>query len=174
MYERPWNIAAYAASLGLLVLGPVLRTNITAAAAVGLFAAWDLGYLMSRVALRGRTIEVALQQTQNIREHISYFLAFYGVLFAILFTQSAERQAAFVGVCQSAGIPLPLLVLPFIFALVPLLFFPIQLAQREADEASSSLTALVSLSAFFQKVSIFLFAHIILRILDALSNAGGL
>lgn len=169
MYERPWNIAAYALSLGLLVLGPVLQTNVTAAAAVGLFAAWDLGYLLSHVALRGRTIEVALAQTQNIREHISYFLAFYGVLFAILFTQAPDRQAKFVEVCASAGIPLTLLVLPFVFALVPLLFFPIQLARREADETSAALKALVALSAFFQKVSIFLFAHVILRILSALS-----
>jgi hypothetical protein len=86
-----------------------------------------------------------------------------------MFTQAPDRQAKFVEVCTSAGIPLALLVLPFVFALIPLLFFPIQLAQREADETSAALKALVALSAFFQKVSIFLFAHAVLRILWALS-----
>ena len=95
----------------------------------------------------------------------------YGVLFAILFTQTPDRQAKFAEICTSAGIPLALLVLPFVFALIPLLFFPIQLAEREADETSAALKALVSLSAFFQKVSIFLFAHVILRILWVLSAA---
>lgn len=169
MFERPWNILAYLLSLALLILGAALRTNVTAYGAVGFFLVWDVAYLFSEASMRGRTIDAALQQTQNIREHISYFLAFYGVLFAILFTQPSERQTQFLQICQSAGIPISLLALPFILALIPLLFFPIQLGQTDPKKPSDSLKALVSLSAFFQKVSIFLFAHVILRILTALT-----
>ena len=169
MFEKPWNLAAYVLSFLLLVLGAILQTNLTAIAAVALFLAWDVSYLLSKASMQGRTIEGALQQTQNIREHISYFLAFYGVLFAVLFTQPAERQSHFLEVCRQSGIPIPLLVVPFILALIPILFFPIQLAKRNSDRASGSLKALVSLSAFFQKVSIFLFAHTVLRILYGLT-----
>jgi len=171
MFEQPWNLAAYGASLILLLLGPLLGTNVTVLLALALFLGWDVAYLRSTSSMRGRTTDLALQQTQNIREHISYFLAFYGVLFALLFTQLAERQAQFVEVSRSAGIPIPLLVLPFLLALIPLLFFPIQLARGgQAGEASASLKALLALSALFQKVSIFLFAHIILRIIYTLSE----
>lgn len=170
MFDRPWNIAAYVLSLILLILGSALQTNITALIAVSFFFVWDVAYLFSEASMRGRSIDAALQQTQNIREHISYFLAFYGVLFAILFTQPSERQAQFLQICHLAGIPISLLALPFILALIPLLFFPIQLGRTDPKKPSDSLKALVSLSAFFQKVSIFLFAHVILRILTALAE----
>src|SRR3972149_1066266 len=87
----------------------------------------------------------------------------------VLLTQPAERESHFLEVCRQSGIPIPLLVVPFILALIPILFFPLQLAKRNSDRASGSLKALVSLSAFFQKVSIFLFAHTVLRILYGLT-----
>lgn len=170
MFEKPWNIAAYGLTAALLVTGIIRGTNVTAFMAVLVFLLWDIGYLLSKRSMHGRSIESALQQTQNIREHISYFLAFYGVLFAVLFTQPSERQAQFLQICNDAGISTTLLVLPFLFALIPLLFFPIQPAREGGHEASSALKALVSLSAFFQKVSIFLFAHVVLRILFTLTR----
>ncbi len=170
MFEKPWNLAAYGLSLILLVLGILLRTNLTVIVALLLFVVWDVAYLWSQSAMLGRTVEVALQQTQNIREHISYFLAFYGVLFAIILTQSSERQSQFLEVCAGAGVPLYLLALPFLLASILLLFFPIQLTKNNSDEPSVSLTALVALSAFFQKVCIFVFVHSILRIVYFLSQ----
>ena len=122
MFEKPWNLAAYGLSLILLVLGILLRTNLTVIVALLLFVVWDVAYLWSQSAMLGRTVEVALQQTQNIREHISYFLAFYGVLFAIILTQSSERQSQFLEVCSGAGVPLYLLALPFLLASILLLF----------------------------------------------------
>ncbi len=170
MFEKPWNLAAYGLSLILLVLGILLRTNLTVIVALLLFVVWDVAYLWSQSAMLGRTVEVALQQTQNIREHISYFLAFYGVLFAIILTQSSERQSQFLEVCAGAGVPLYLLALPFLLASILLLFFPIQLTKNNSDEPTDSLTALVALSAFFQKVCIFVFVHSILRIVYFLSQ----
>jgi hypothetical protein len=94
------------------------------------------------------------------------------VLFAITFTQTPDRQSRFLEICASAGIPLPLLILPFLLASIPLLFFPIRLA-GDGGGPSSSLKALVSLSSLLQKISIFLFVHVVLRILHALSGAAG-
>lgn len=75
MFDKPWNLVAYGLSLLLLVLGIVLRTNVTVVLAVLLFVAWDGAYLRSQRSMVGRSVEVALQQTRNVREHISYFLA---------------------------------------------------------------------------------------------------
>ena len=171
MFEKPYNLALYGVSLVLLVLGIFLETNLTAIIAVAAFVTWDIGYLLSRVSMRGRTIDLALQQTQNIREHTSYFLAFYGVFFAILFTQSSDKQSQFLKICAEAGIPLTVLVLPFLLVSIPILFFPIQLAKGDTDKPSSALKALVSISALFQKIAIFLFMHAILRIIKVLAES---
>jgi hypothetical protein len=56
MFDKPWNIAAYGLSLLLLVLGPLLQTNVTAALAVVLFLAWDIAYLCSGTSMSGRTV----------------------------------------------------------------------------------------------------------------------
>lgn len=173
MFERPWNLAAYGTSLLLLVVGTLAGTNWTVPVAIATFAAWDAAYLRSASSMQGRTIDVALQQTQNIREHLSYFLAFYGVIFAILFTQPSERQARFVEISREAGIAPWLFAVPFLLVLLPLLFFPIQLARSGGNEPSDALKALVALSAFLQKVSIFLLAHIVLRILHEMTRAVG-
>ena len=170
MFEKPYNLLLYLVILLLLCGGVWLETNITVIFAVLLFVAWDVGYFLSTTSIKGRTIELALQQIQNIREHISYFLGFYGVLFAILFTQSIEKQTQFLNVCNEIQLGLFLVVLPFVLAIVPILFVPIQLARGSSEEPSDALKALVVVSALFQKISIFLFVHIILRILFVLSR----
>ena len=170
MFEKPYNLLLYLLILLLLCGGVWFQTNITVILAIVLFIAWDVGYFLIVTSLKGRTIELALQQIQNIREHISYFLAFYGVLFAILFTQSIEQQTQFLKVCNEINLGIFIVVLPFVLAIIPILFVPIQLARSSSEEPSDALKALVVISALFQKVSIFLFVHIVLRILFILSK----
>lgn len=170
MFEKPYNLFLYLLILLLLCGGVWFETNLTVILAIMLFVAWDIGYFLSVSSIKGRTVELALQQIQNIREHISYFLAFYGVLFAILFTQSAEKQAQFLKVCNEIHLGLFIVVLPFVLAIIPILFVPIQLAHNNSEEPSDALKALVVTSALFQKISIFLFVHIVLRILFVLST----
>ena len=170
MFEKPYNLGLYLLVLLLLWAGVWFQTNFTVVAALALFIAWDVGYFLIVTSNKGRTIELALQQIQNIREHISYFLAFYGVLFAILFTQPAEKQTRFLNVCSQIHLGLFVVVLPFVLAIIPVLFVPIQLSRSSSDEPSDALKALVAVSALFQKMSIFLFVHIILRILFVLST----
>ena len=170
MFEKPYNLFLYLLILLLLYGGVLLETNFTVILAIMLFVAWDIGYFLSVSSIKGRTIELALQQIQNIREHISYFLAFYGVLFAILFTQPTDKQSQFLTVCNQIHLGLFIVVLPFVLAIIPILFVPIQLARRSSEEPSDALKALVVTSALFQKISIFLFVHIVLRILFVLSK----
>lgn len=138
MFYKPYNIFAYVISFILLSVGILFDTNFTVIVAVVMFFLWDFIYLKSSESMWGRSIDQALQQTQNIREHISYFLAFYGVLFAILFTQSTEKQTQFLEVCEKSGIPVTLLILPFLLASVSLLFFPIQSAFIFSDSISTA------------------------------------
>ena len=130
MFHGGWNLAIYLSAATLLALGVLLGTNVTAVVAIAVFLLWDATYAISSSSFSGRTIEDAQQQIQNTREHISYFLAFYGVLFGVLFTQQSDRQQQFLELCQGAGVSLALLVIPLLLAAVPLLFVPIRVSRQ--------------------------------------------
>lgn len=170
MFHDAWNLAVYLSAAALLALGAIFETNVTAAVAIAVFLLWDAAFALSPSSFSGRSIEDAQQQIQNTREHISYFLAFYGVLFGVLFTQEPERQQQFLELCRSSGVPLTLLVIPLLLATVPLLFVPIRLSTPNSQEPSSSLKVLLVFSAFMQKSAIFLFIHVVLRILARLGS----
>jgi hypothetical protein len=171
MFYSGWNLAIYFSAATLLVLGVVLQTNVTAIVAIVLFLVWDVAFVVSPSSFYGRSIEDAQQQIQNTREHISYLLAFYGVLFGVLFTQESARQQEFLEMCRNSGVPLSLLVMPLVFAAVPLLFVPIRAsAPDDSLKPSSSLKALFALTAFMQKCAIFVFIHVALRILTRLGS----
>jgi hypothetical protein len=169
MFHSAWNLAIYVSAAALLALGTVLGTNITAFVAVAIFLLWDVTYALSSSSFSGRSVDAALQQVQNAREHISYFLAFYGVLFGVLFTQESVRQREFLELCRASGVSMLLLVIPLLLATVPLLFVPIRVSSPQGNEPSSALKVLLVMSAFMQKSAIFLFVHVVLRIL---SNIG--
>ena len=171
MFHGAWNLGVYVSAAVLLVLGALLGTNLTALVAIAIFLAWDVAFALSPSSFTGRSIDAAQQQVQNAREHISYFLAFYGVLFGVLFTQESGRQQEFLALCRASGISLTLLVLPLVLATVPLLFVPIRVSSPRGDEPSSALKVLLVLCGFMQKTAIFLFIHVVLRILSSLSNA---
>ena len=170
MFQTAWNLAIYAAAGILLVASVLLKTNLTAVLALGIFIAWDVAYVFSATSFRGRTIDDAQQQVQNVREHMSYFLAFYGVLFGVLFTQGPDRQLQFVELCRAAGVPVALLVLPMVLGVLPLLFVPIRVAAADGHQPSLALKAVLAMTAFLQKSAIYLFLHVTLRILSALSG----
>lgn len=170
MFQSAWNLAIYAAAGLLLAAGVLLETNITALLALGIFIAWDVAYMLSATSFRGRTIEDAQQQVQNVREHMSYFLAFYGVLFGVLFTQDPVHQSQFIELCRAAGVSIALLVLPMVLAVLPLLFVPIRVAAADGHHPSLALKAVLAMTAYLQKSAIYLFLHVTLRILSALGT----
>ena len=170
MFHGAWNLAIYLSAATLLALGVLAGTNITAMAAVGIFLLWDVAFAMSSSSFSGRSVEDAQQQVQNAREHISYFLAFYGVLFGVLFTQESQRQLQFLELCRASGVSITLLVIPLLLATIPLLFVPIRVSAPDRNEPSSALKALLAFIAFMQKSAIFLFVHVVLRILFTLGS----
>jgi hypothetical protein len=170
MFHRAWNLSLYFGAALLLAAGALLETNLTALVALLAFLAWDVGFACSAAAFAGRSVEDVQLQVQNAREHLSYFLAFYGVLFGVLFTQSPERQREFLQLCEAAGISPTLLVVPLLLATVPLLFVPIRVTAPHQAGPSPALKALLVLNASLQKSAIFLFVHVVLRVLASLEG----
>ena len=173
MFHGGWNLAIYLSAAALLALGVLYGTNITAVVGIAVFLLWDVAFALSPSSFSGRSIEDAQQQIQNTREHISYFLAFYGVLFGVLFTQESERQQQFLELCRGSGVSLTLLVIPLLLATVPLLFVPIRLSAPNGQGPSLSLKVLLVFTAFMQKSAIFLFIHVVLRILARIGSSVG-
>lgn len=93
------------------------------------------------------------------------------MLFGVLFTQQSERQQQFLQLCQSAGVFPALLVVPLLLAAVPLLLVPIRVVPPNSEEPSLALNVLLVFTAFMQKSAIFLFVHVVLRILSRLGSS---
>lgn len=127
-----------------------------------------MGYFKSKEAFYKRTCDNLSTQIQNQRTHLSYFLPFYGILFGILFTINREQQVRFLNLCNDASVPIFMLVIPLVLASIPILFVPTQILNKDNEEISGSLKALFVLGSLFQKISIFIFVHTVLRLLSAL------
>ena len=167
MFVRPYNLICYAIVFTLIVVGTLIKTNATAYLGVLIFLLWDVSYYFSKSGFEGRNVSDLSNQIFAARQYISYFLPFYGVLFGILFTLESESRQSFFTLASSAGISVWILVSPFLLSAIPIMFFPIQTHQDSATDGSptSSLKGLFVLNVFCQKVSIFIFVHVLFRIL---------
>ncbi len=163
VFHRPLNLLVYTGAAVLWVAAVILDTNWTAAVAVVGFLGWDLAFLLSRDAYMGRDPANLVAQAHHAREHVSYFLPFYGVLFGYLFASGPESRQAFVDLLARAGISGTLLLLPILFASTAILFIPIQIS-TDANTTTRSAKALFFVTSFCQKCAIFLFVHAALRL----------
>ena len=172
IYYSSCNIGVYIATVILLMIGAIFETNVTLLIGIFIFIVWDIKFFSQKDTFAGRTIEIALQQIHYIREHISYLIAFYGVLFGILFTQQNERQLEFLRLVRASGVEISLLVIPLVLATITLLFVPIQVASSTDSnhKPSDALKALLSFCSLMQNLSIFIFLHVSLRILSELAR----
>ncbi len=176
MFERRYNLGLYAVATVLLYAGVALETEVTMWLTVGLFVVWDLLYVKDERSFEGRDVRNLLEQVNVARLHMSYFLPFYGVLLGILFTLDAPQQQLFFNLLASADISMGLLMLPLVVASLGILFIPIRLVRTDSDAArlektaSNALKALLGAAAFFQQASIFIFLHVILRILGGVDG----
>ena len=178
MFEGRQNMVLYVVATVLLYIGVWQQTNLTLWVALTLFLAWDVLYSFDEDAFAGRDVTNLLSQVNTARLHMSYFLPFYGVLLGILFTLDAENRQRFYALLGTAGISTDLLMAPLVVASLGILFIPIRLVRRAEGfstfdpEPSRSLKALLGAAAFFQQASIFMFLHVVLRILDAADVPG--
>jgi hypothetical protein len=167
-YSVPFNLAIYLASFGLLLAGMHWHTNLTIWVALALYLIWDIGFVLSRRAFTGRNIENILSQATLARTLVSYFLPFYGVLFGVLFVSDSAQQVKYIHFLDRAGVSPALLIAPFLIAGVGSLFIPIQISDTGSGEPSRSLKSLFFTSVFLEKLAIFMFVHIVLRMLDSI------
>lgn len=155
----------------LLCIGVVLRTNLTFFVVAIIFLLWDIAFLKSPNALAGRNQENILSEIRAMDTYMSYFIAIYGILFGILLALDESHQQSLFRLISSSGIPLWLLLTPFVLASVTMLFIPIQLVDESTNEISTSLRYLLFFEAYLEKLAIFGFVHIIMRLLVRLAAA---
>ena len=82
----------------------------------------------------------------------------------LLLTMKNEQLTVLVKLIADSGLRLELLVLPFLLSTVALLLFPVQMTNNQTNEPTKALKALFISCFFLEKVIIFIFAHIVLRV----------
>ena len=172
MFEKPYNAILYLAALVLLFLGVLLQTNLSLFLGLALFAAWMIAYVLFASAARTRTPGSLSHTITTCRQEASYFFVFYGVLLAILLAAGASDRASFLRLCEQADTPIWLFAIPFATASVCMLGVPICLESPASDEPSPALIGSFVIVTFLRNTSVFVFAHVILRILYAIAWAG--
>lgn len=165
---------AYVVTLGLLILGPIVGSNCPLWVAIVLFAIWDLLWAFSNVS--DRTAQETLESSTRARTYTSYFIAIYGAALAyFLLRMGSDEQKQALKIISQAGISMPLLLAPIVLPAVALMFFPIRLGKEDfvkngavtslsSRAPSTASLAVVTLSAWTQKVATFCFVYDVARI----------
>lgn len=172
-YSNASNVLFYFLMAVNLTIGTLLKTNIPLVVQLVLFVLWDYGYFHNRQSITGRPPLATVEHVGLVTTWLSYFVPFYGILFGILFVADTARQKEFLLLCQEAGVPVWLLLIPFMFAALTSIFIPVQLAvkkQENDEEVTSALKSLFCTKIFFSQITIFVFTHCILRLVVALSS----
>lgn len=172
MYAGIHNVFLYILTAVNLLLGTLIGTNITVIIQLGMFLLWDYGYFRKKQSLKGRSPGTTVEHVGLLTTWVSYFVPFYGILFGLLFVTNPTKQNEFLELCKGAGIPIWLLLVPFVFASLAAIFVPIQIATHrgETEQISSALKSLFCIKVFFSQTTIFVFVHCMLRLLASLSS----
>ena len=91
-FSQPYNLVVYFISATLLFIGLLTGSLIPLYIAWGIFTIWDVGYLIDTKSSHGRDATNMLSETTVARQHISYFLPFYGVLLAYLLRKMLQNK----------------------------------------------------------------------------------
>jgi hypothetical protein len=165
---------AYAVTLGLLVLGPVLESNCPLWLAIVLFTVWDILWALSSAP--DRTAQETLESSTRARTYTSYFIAIYGAGLAyFLLRMGSNEQKQALTLIKNAGVSMPLLLAPLVLPAVALMFFPIRLGSEDCQKngtmvslsqrtPTSANLAILTMSAWTQKVATFCFVYEVARI----------
>jgi len=175
VFEKPWNLVVYGASAVLLAAGVYYGTNLTLVAMAAMFFVWDLTFAISQRAYTGRSPAGVLDVVTVGREYLSWYMIFFGLFFGLVLSGKVGERENFIQLSIQAGIPLYLLLLPFVFVAVSGLFVPIQiqssrLSAEGGPTVSPSLKALLFVVTFSQKMALMLMLHSISRIVWSLRS----
>jgi hypothetical protein len=164
----------YIVTLILLVLGPVLGSNCPLWLAIVLFTVWDVVWALS--AAPDRTAQETLESSTRARTYTSYFIAIYGAGLAyFLLRMGSNEQKEALTLIKNAGVSMPMLLVPLVLPAVALMFFPIRLGSEDCQKNGSQVNlsqrtptsanlAILTMSAWTQKVATFCFIYEVARI----------
>ena len=166
-------IAAYVVASLLLALGFVTGAIWPLGVAIVGFALWDLLWVTSDAP--DRTAQEAIDSATRARTYMSYFVAVYGAALAFFLLRLGEsQQRDLILLARNAGVPLPLILLPFVLQAISMLFLPIRLGEATLKGATgvglatktstASNLAVLVLTVWVEKVSTFCFVYVVVLI----------
>ncbi|MGA8761334.1 MAG: hypothetical protein WB562_00440 [Candidatus Sulfotelmatobacter sp.] len=164
MYKGPYCLILYLFALASLIAGAYYRVNCTVYLMALLFLAWDGVFILRDDSFIGRDTEKILIHSRDAETLMSYFIGFYAVVFAVIFTEDAKRNA-FLQACSQAHISPCLVGAPLVLAAIPMLFIPVEFA---VGNITWGVKMLMLVNIYFEKLVVFIFVHDILRISMAL------
>lgn len=173
MFGLPLNLVLYISAAFFSGWEIISGGKIPLLAGIATFFAYDMIYVLAPGSFRGRSVENILSQANMARQHISYFLPFYGVMFGILFASDPQQRGNFAALVQKAGLPTWELLLPFIASCVVMLFIPVKVARSNDERPTTALKSLLFVTAFGQNIAIFVLLISVVQLLrSTLPNTG--
>lgn len=161
-------VGIYIVSLALMLFGPRLHSLWPLAAAIIVFAAWDLCWVWCDPL--DRTAKEILESAWRARTYMSYFVAVYGAGLAyFLLRMGSTEQGQVFTIIRNAGVPMWLLVIPFALPTVAMLFIPIQVGRGEGQTLDGQAPTRAAIAMFLavgwmEKVATFSFLYAVIMI----------
>lgn len=169
-FWHPYNLVVYLTALATVTIGAWSGTIILLLVQVITFFAWDVTFVISRSPMDTETAAIAMTRRTAIGTLLYYWLPVYGILIALLFVVEPDRQIAFLCLCSRAGVPMWLLMAPFVLSSISLLFVPVAVVHPETKLVSPAFKWMVFLVGFSQQCALVVFAHSVLRIVYILAD----
>ncbi len=169
IYYLPYNVVVYATAAVALVIGACTGSLLPLFIQCFMFFLWDMSFVLGAWPLDEEPVNVAVTRSITIRTLTSYFFPLYGILFGLLFVIEHAKQTAFLNLCSRAGVPMPLLLMPFALSSVNLLFIPVAVSRKGKDHVSPAFRGMLFVVTLCQQCSVIVFAHCVLRIAYTLS-----
>jgi len=189
MYKGSWCFLLYFLALVLLILGicphtgwdcTLWQVHWTVWAMAALFLAWDAGFVFgwkwlgAENSFAERTTKEILGHCRDAETLMSYFIAFYAAVLAVVFTDDSKTKA-FLAACEAGHVPMYLTAVPLVLAAIPMLFIPVQFGkkknqqvQNSIDEISWGVKMVLFVNIYCEKLVVFTLVHSLLRIATAI------
>ena len=152
----------------LLVVGTIYRVLWPLYAAVAIFTVWDLLWILCSPP--DRNAQEILEASARARTYTSYFVAVYGAALGyFLLRMGSNEQAEVFAIVKNAGVPLWLLLAPFVLPAIAMLFFLIRVGRGDGTNlagknATAANIAHLFINAWTEKVATFGFVYTVAMI----------
>jgi hypothetical protein len=169
MYKDARCLLVYLLALVLLLVGAWLQADWTVYLMVLVFLFWDARFVLTPTSFEGRSTKKILSHCRDAETLMSYFIGFYSVVLAVIFTDNTKTDTL-LRACRQANLSILLVAAPLVVAAIPMLFIPVQFGAKGTGanakrEITSGVKALLFVNIYCEKLVVFMFVHDLLRIL---------